>query len=260
MKLIRKILVKIIGIKAYLQLISKIYILLMRLGFFKKKYAELHFVKELVQSNDTVLDIGANLGYYSYFLAKKIQPKGQLIAVEPIPLFADIWKSNMRKWSNKVQLNLFNIALGEAESDNVKMSIPIVNGVVRHGLTKVDENNVDQAALSFEVPMKIGDNILEGLALEKLNFIKCDVEGYEQFVMPSLIFSIEKFSPVIQIELNGKENKQNVTNFLTEKDYHIHVLQQNKLKEVPIEEIHIFNQDFYFIHASKLSEYKTILN
>ena len=69
MKLIRKVLVKIIGIKAYLQLISKVYLLLMRLGFFKEKYAELHFVQKLVQPNDVVLDIGGATGYSAAILS-----------------------------------------------------------------------------------------------------------------------------------------------------------------------------------------------
>ena len=166
MKAIRKLLVKLLGIKGYLKLISSIYLKMIVLGFFKKKYAELHFIQKIIQPHDVVIDIGANLGYYSFFMAKSIHKNGALFAIEPIPLFADVWKKNMRKYQANKNIKLFNVALGDEAKAAVKMSIPIVHGIVRHGLTKIDNHNVDQAALSFEVPMYIGEQLLKA---EKVN-------------------------------------------------------------------------------------------
>ncbi|MFD1552001.1 hypothetical protein DNU06_01125 [Putridiphycobacter roseus] len=258
MKAIRKLLVKLLGIKGYLQLISSIYLKMISLGFFKKKYAELHFIQNVIKPNDVVIDIGANLGYYSYFMAKSIQENGKLLAIEPIPLFADVWKKNMRKYQANKNIKLFNVALGSKAQTAVKMSIPIVNGIVRHGLTKVDNHNVDQAALSFDVPMMVGDELLASEKVDQINYIKCDVEGYEQFVMPSLKNHIENYKPLIQIELNGKENREAVVKLLLSLDYQIHILDFNKLKGIEPEEIHTFNQDFYFIHPSKKEAYSKL--
>jgi len=261
MKTIRRILVKVVGIKTYLSWVSKIYITLINLGFFKDKYAELYFTQKIVKKGDTVLDIGANLSYYSYFLAKKIGEDGQLLAVEPIPLFADVWKKNMSKYQSH-SIKLFNCALGNEEKNEVDMSIPIVNGVVRHGLTKVDgqkDAEVHEKLLEYKVPMYIGDNLLEGENISELNYLKCDVEGYEQFVMPSLIKTITQFKPLIQIELNGVENRDNVVSFLVPLNYSIYILQSNKLKEIKENQIHDFNQDFYFINEINKSKYSDIV-
>ena len=184
MKLIRKLLVKFIGLKNYLRLVSKIYILIINLGFYKKKYSELHFIKSVIRKDDSVLDIGANLGYYSFFMAKQINEKGRLIAVEPIPLFVKVWTSNLKRFSRKNIVH-HNCALGNENLPSVKMSIPIVNGVVRHGLTKVSAESSENE-IAFEIPMKIGDELIAKDQLNKLDYIKCDVEGYEQFVIPSL--------------------------------------------------------------------------
>jgi len=258
MKTLRKLLVKIVGLKTYLSWISKIYIFLISKGYSKTKYAELYFTKQIVKEGDTVLDIGANLAYYSYFLADKVGQTGQLLAVEPIPLFAEVWRKNMRKYSN---FKLFNCALGNEEQTSVTMSIPIVNGVVRHGLTKIDGQGEESwgRLLEFKVPMHIGDSLLASENLKQLNFIKCDVEGYEQYVIPSLEKSITEFKPLIQIELNGKENRQNVTDFLVKLNYQVFILKQNKLNQLAVEDIHTVNQDFYFINESKLANYKTII-
>jgi FkbM family methyltransferase len=259
MKMVRKILVKVVGIKTYLSWVSKIYITLINFGFSKSKYAELYFTQEIVKEGDTVLDIGANLSYYSYFLAKKIGNKGQLIAVEPIPLFAEVWKKNMSKYKTE-NIKLFNCALGDIEKVAVDMSIPIVNGVVRHGLTKIDgqkNEEVHKKLLEFKVPMHIGDKLLSDENLSQLNYLKCDVEGYEQFVIPSLKNTISKFKPLIQIELNGVVNRDNVVDFLVPLNYSIYILVNTKLKEIQKSEIHDYNQDFYFLNND--SDYSRLL-
>lgn len=260
MKTIRKLLVKIVGLKTYLSWVSKIYIKLISFGFSKSKYAELYFTQKIVKEGDTVLDIGANLSYYSYFLAKKIGQTGVLYAVEPIPLFADIWKKNMRKYRNQT-VKLFNCALGSEEQNEVNMSIPIVDGVVRHGLTKVDGQGDEKwgRLMEFKVPMHIGDALLENENLSKLNYIKCDVEGYEQYVIASLKKTISSFKPLIQIELNGKENRQNVVDFLLLLKYDVYILKNEKLKIIELDEIHSVEQDFYFINRENIKRYNSII-
>lgn len=257
MKLIRKLLVKIIGLENYLRLVSKVYLMIINLGLYKKKYAELHFIKSIIREDDTVVDIGANLGYYSFFMAKKLNNNGRLIAVEPIPLFAKVWQSNLNKFLSS-KITLHNCALGNENLSSVKMSIPIVNGVVRHGLTKVNSDFTENE-ISFEIPMKIGDEVISKDNIKTINYIKCDVEGYEQFVIPSLTKNINAFKPIIQIELNGEENRNNVANFLVDINYSIYILVFNKLKEISLKEIHTFNQDFYFIHPDKMDEYSHLI-
>ena len=186
--------------------------------------------------------------------------KGQLIAIEPIPAFAEVWKKNMKRFSADT-VQLLNIALGNEAQENVKMSIPMVNGVVRHGLTKVSETKSKyETYLEFEVPMKIGDSLFEGEKYKKIDFIKCDVEGYEQYVVPSLNNTLVKYKPTIQIELSGVENKQNVTDYLVGLGYEIFKLQNNLLSPVEIKDIFNFGGDFYFIHKDKLEEKKHLIN
>jgi FkbM family methyltransferase len=252
MKLIRKILVKILGLKGYLRLVSRIYIISISMGWMRKKYPELFFLKKLVQPGNTVLDIGANLAYYSFFMSRAAGSNGKVYAVEPIPLFAEIWEKNMSRLKDK-NYHLSNCALGTEAKEKVKMSIPIVNGIVRHGLTKVvDESDGGTAtAMSFEVPMKNGDTLVQELNISKLDFIKCDVEGFEQYVIPSLKQTILLDLPVFQIELSGIDNRQNVVDFLVNLSYRIYILKEENLVNLEIKDIFNVNQDFYFLPESK---------
>lgn len=248
MKFIRKILVKTLGLKGYLRLVSRIYIISISLGWMRKKYPELFFLKKIVKSGSTVLDIGANLAYYSFFMSVSAGRDGKVYGVEPIPLFAGIWQKNMSKLKIK-NYHISNCALGSEAKEKVKMSIPIVDGVVRHGLTKVvdEADKGRETAMTFEVPMKNGDDLINELNITKLDFIKCDVEGFEQFVIPSLEKTLKRDQPLLQIELSGTDNRRNVVDFLVNLSYGIYILKDDRLKAIEIKDIFNFNQDFYFV-------------
>ena len=259
MKTIRKILVKILGLKMYLSLVSKTYIRMVSMGMMKGKYPELFFIKKAVNKGDVVIDIGANLAYYSTMMAKTAGTEGQVYGVEPIPIFADIWKKNMRSLTNYEAI-LFNCALGSEAQESVKMSIPIKDGVVRHGLTKVvEEGDNNESIMSFDVPMKVGDSLFDEKPLTRLDYIKCDVEGYEQYVIPSLEKSIKKFKPMFQIELGGDENRKNVHDYLVNLGYQTFILKDEFLHPIQKSDIFSINQDFYFIHKDEVEKRKTLI-
>ncbi|MFT4602644.1 MAG: FkbM family methyltransferase [Arenicella sp.] len=259
MKLIRKILVKMLGLRGYLRLVSGTYIKMVSMGMMKNKYPELFFIKKAVKPGDVVIDIGANLAYYSTVMAKTAGLEGQVYAVEPIPLFAEVWTKNMRS-SKKYNVVLFNCALGSEPEEKVKMSIPIKDGVVRHGLTKVvEEGDENEAVMSYDVPMKVGDELFQDKPLQKLDYVKCDVEGYEQYVIPSFEKIISSFKPMFQIELGGTENRSNVADFLMNKGYEVYILKDHILNSISKEQMFEVNQDFYFIHADDKANRKSLI-
>lgn len=253
MKLLRKILVKVLGLKGYLKFISRTYIKMIRRGMMKEQYPEIHYLASLLKPGMIVMDIGANLGYYSSKMADIVGADGKVIAVEPIPLFAEVFRSNTKRYS---QIDLHNVALG-TEAKKVKMAIPVVDGVVRHGLTQViDEkhNTSKHTEMSFEVAMVIGDELIRNQEITQLDYIKCDVEGYEQYVIPALTKTIEKYRPVLQVELGGKENRENVVTFLKQKGYDVFILHNQSLEKIDESKLFSYTQDFYFKPHGKTIE------
>lgn len=59
----------------------------------------------------------------------------------------------------------------------------------------------------MKVPNELFNNI------EKLDFIKCDIEGYEFIAFSNMMDIIRKFTPIIQTELSGikKQNKRDIS-------------------------------------------------
>ncbi|HOY38508.1 MAG: FkbM family methyltransferase [Bacteroidales bacterium] len=243
MKFIRKLLYKFLRIENYLRLVSSVYLLLIKAGFYKRKYPEIFFLKQIIKEGDVCLDIGANLGYYSWFISKFCGKDGKLIAVEPVPLFGKIWLRNMKS-SKFANFRLESCALG-SENTRVKMATPEVNGVLHHGMTHVVNEGEAQQSTCYEVEMKIPDALFS--ALDRLNFVKIDVEGYEFIVFSNMVNTISKFHPVIQAELSGSENRLKVLALLESLYYKPHVLENQQLRAVNQSDIETGISDFYFI-------------
>ncbi len=106
MKKLRALLYASLGQEGYLSLVSGIYIKLVKLGFFKAKYPELFFLKQILKPGFVCLDIGANVGYYSTVMAQLTE---YVHAIEPVPLFGNIFKKNTQNYRN---ITLHAVALG----------------------------------------------------------------------------------------------------------------------------------------------------
>ncbi len=256
---LKKILLHLLGVPAYLQLLSRAFLRLFFLGLLKKSYADVYFLNKIVKKGDTCIDIGANLGYYTIPLGVLVGKTGKVIAVEPVALFNRILKKNIDAYQLQHICEILPIALGETDKGMVKMGTPEVEGIFRHGYTKIIEQN--QAAEKeykfleiYEVPLRRPETVFSNL--KKLDFIKCDVEGYEIHILPHFVSILQQFKPIVQVEIVSYDNKARIFPLFTEMDYQICILQQNQLEIIDIEAT--FTQshlNYYFIPPQKLHQF-----
>jgi FkbM family methyltransferase len=244
-KTIRQLLLKFLGLSNYLQLISTIYICAIRMGFLRKKYPEIFYLKQLIKPGFICVDIGANVGYYSVQLSKLVNPGGHVYSVEPVPLFAKVFQRNCNKFAHK-NVTLYQVALG-AEQREVTLATPMMDGVFKHGLTHiVDGNNYMQGSATYKANMVIADELFAGL--EKIDFLKCDVEGYETILFPQMINTIKRCMPIIQIEINNPENIITLYELLQLLGYKWHVLNNKRLEPIDkAEALKLASGDFYLM-------------
>jgi FkbM family methyltransferase len=247
-KFVKNILFRIFGLKSYLRIVSKVYIWMIKAGFGKTDYPELFYLKEIIKPGFTCIDIGANMGYYSVFMSKFAASNGHVYAVEPVPLFAEIWKKNTSSSKNK-NLTLFNYALGESEG-NVDMGMPVINGEVHHGMTKVLSEGNSGFSEKFSVSMKNPDQLFA--EIKKIDFIKIDVEGYESIVFKNMQSTIIRCKPLIQSELSGAENRISVINLLEHIGYKCMILKNKNLELADSKIKSDYTGDFYFKYNEKV--------
>lgn len=237
-KLLRRLLEDTLGFEPYLRLISRTYLRLVAAGWGRSRYPELFFLPKLVRPGDWCLDIGANLGYYSVALSRLAGENGRVLAVEPVPLFQRIWQDNVRL-SGIANLTLLPYALGAQEGGTVQMGTPTRRGRLHHGMTKLTASGApgEEFARTYQVPMRHPDQLLRDLP--RLDFIKCDVEGYEHVVFANMQATLRRFRPLIQTELNGAENRRQVAEILLALDYTPYLLDPatQALVPCPVEQL-----------------------
>lgn len=142
----------------------------------------LPFIKE----GDIVLDAGANIGCYSYAFLEKIGENGFLYAFEPANESFECLEYNLGKREN---VELINKAL--SYKDGYCKVIRLSNNVGMNFCEEVKGANWDVCVTT-----------IDSLKLNKLDFIKLDVEGDELNVLIGGYNTITKFKPNMYIEIN----------------------------------------------------------
>ncbi|MBC7381411.1 MAG: FkbM family methyltransferase [Bacteroidia bacterium] len=246
-KKLRSLLLKSLGIRSYLSLVSSAYIRLIRAGFLKNKYPELFYLSSIIKPGFVCIDIGANVGYYSVFLSKYAGNQGHVYAVEPVPLFAQIFLKNSKKFASN-NITLYQCALG-AEVKEVILGTPLLDGVFRHGLTKILDQAETKNAQTYKAVMQIPDVLFN--PLPKIDFIKCDVEGYEVHLFPHMLNTLKRCLPLIQIEISSEINRRAIIDLLKPLGYQAYSLANHKLELLKDETALYYEQgDFYFMAGS----------
>ena len=201
---IKSLLFKLLKIDGYLTVVQKSYLTAFKLGLLKNNpsYKWHYFVQSFLKEGDHIVDIGSNLGYFTTQFAEKVKNGGHLYCVEPVQPFQNQLKKLI---TGKANVTLLPYALGEEADKKVTLGIPTEFqklGYLRHGTTTLlHGGNRADGTYSFEATMKKGSDLFNDLP--KLDYIKCDIEGYETVVFPEMQNIIEKYQPIVQLETWG---------------------------------------------------------
>ena len=238
----------LLGVKNYLIVVSRLFFLSYGTGLLRKnKTFDCHyFINKLIRKGDHVIDIGANLGYYSRLFAKLVGPKGKVYSVEPVTLFRSILKINTSRFKNTT---IIPYALGTDDNKSIVMGIPKSNKYLRHGLTHVlDTNDNEPFEFTFNETMFTPATLFRDL--ERCDYIKCDVEGYEIHIIPQLEFLLKPFQPIIQIEIEPI-NRKSISDFLASLSYSAFYLKEEMFFQVG-NDLEGIDGDMFFVPVNKM--------
>lgn len=146
----------------------------------------------------TVLDIGANIGYYAMIERNLIGPKGTIIAAEPSPQNVQLLRQNI-ELNGAVNVHVFECAVSDASSTRTFFLSEKSNLNTFHpgGATGSSDGMtpIDVETLSV-------DDLIARAGVDKVDYVRMDVEGHEVEVINGLLDSIEagRQSPSIILE------------------------------------------------------------
>lgn len=162
-------------------------------------------IRKQVSTGDTVYDIGANVGYVSLSLAKRVGRCGLVIAFEPVP-------QNIEAFRRNIEINgITNVQLLEAAgSDRAGEAVIRIAENLSTASLVWHRDNPSAAELCIRTVCI--DELVESGELGFPKFVKIDVEGAEGAVLQGMRRTLAAALPVLFIECSeaGREMAWNI--------------------------------------------------
>ena len=173
--------------------------------------------KDKIKQGDTIIDVGANVGYHTLLLAKLVGG-GKVYAFEPEPKAFGLLSKNIKQNGYK-NVVLINKGLGEKEQVLDLYLNP--KNAAGHSLIKRDnwqKQPVEIIALDDFLPKNT-----------KVDFIKVDVEGSELSVFKGMKRILSENKNVKIITECISENGEDAFKFLSDLGFSIHSIDSTNL-------------------------------
>jgi FkbM family methyltransferase len=151
--------------------------------------AEFSLLEDLIGDGKRVLDIGANIGLYSYVLSNLCET---VESFEPQP-----WAYNRLKNYQIRNINCHNVGLSDTKG-YLDLIIPIINGQEMDGLASFKDFPGERNTIKVLV------NRVDDYNFDDVSFMKIDVEGYETEVIKGSLVTIEKSNPNLLVEIEQR--------------------------------------------------------
>jgi FkbM family methyltransferase len=142
------------------------------LGTYERK--ETRLVRRYLRPGMTVVDVGANVGYYTLLAARRVGAGGQVFAFEPSAYAADLLERTVQA-NRLTQVRVVRSGLGSRPGE-ARLAIPAPGnhtpsmlGTEQGPATTVAVTTLDQSLTDF--------------GIERVDLLKLDVEGYEPQVL-----------------------------------------------------------------------------
>ena len=150
---------------------------------------EPHVTREIrtaFSKGDVVIDIGANIGYFTLLAASMVGDSGKVIAFEPNPPNCELIRLSMH--ANDFRNIVVHQAAVLDEAQTVALEVEGSNAGIAHGIQEGD----------LVVEAVVLDGFLQ--AESRIDVIKMDIEGTEARALRGMISLVRKHRPVIFTE------------------------------------------------------------
>lgn len=142
------------------------------------EWEEFKLMEELFEEGQTFLDIGANTGYYSMLASKIAGESGKVLAVEPNPIMYNRFCFNLELNPDTDNIATFEVGLADKVGEFTLALDPGNLG----GATIMREYE-EFGGHSVKVQCRPLTDLLAEQKIEKLDFMKIDVEGAEPVIL-----------------------------------------------------------------------------
>jgi FkbM family methyltransferase len=150
--------------------------------------------RQILQPGMTAMDVGANIGAFTVYLAKAVGDTGRVFAIEPQRQLYQMLQGNLAL--NEIH-NTF-VVHGALGKENGTVAVP--------PLDYAHEGNFGGLSLGGASDESVPVTTLDQIAPEAMHFIKIDVEGMEGDVIDGATATLKRHKPILYVE-NDREGR-----------------------------------------------------
>jgi FkbM family methyltransferase len=153
----------------------------------------------VARSSNTIIDVGANVGRYAWFLRRSAPPHAALFALEPNPDAARLLRRTVRRLAGTVVLEL---AAGERDGPAELILPQGAFGSDVPALSWVQRPGEGRQADAMPIRLRRLDGLIEDgtIVVTGPVLLKVDVEGGEMGVLRGAADLLERYRPIVYLE------------------------------------------------------------
>ncbi|GAB4495651.1 MAG: FkbM family methyltransferase [Anaerolineales bacterium] len=175
-------------------------------------------LRDLIQPGWTVYDVGANVGYITLLLARRIGASGRVFAFEALPQNQVRWQTNVALNNLQARTHLFCGAVTDLSGQAAFLLGPSDDMGKAQGST----GRALTYAESILVPSITLDDFIYRDGNPPPQAIKMDIEGGEVLALLGMRRTLKEVRPLILLELHGSESARVAWEMLTPLGYSLH--------------------------------------
>lgn len=217
------------------------------LNFLDYEPTDSAMIMRLVSPNDCVIDIGANMGWYSICIAKTY-PSSKVHAFEPIPQTYSFLEQNI-KLNQVPNILAHHFGLSNECKDLTFYFYP--GGSVNASSANVS-GRTDAELITCHVERL--DDFVNANKLH-VDFIKCDVEGAELFAFQGATATLQRDRPIVFTEMLRKwaakfnYHPNEIIALFSSLAYRCFYAEGSALKEITKMTDETIETNFFFLHT-----------
>lgn len=156
-------------------------------------------LKPYIPRDGVVIDVGAHSGQLARIFGR-LAPEGRVYAFEPGSYALSVLRPAL--WAARLpQVEIVPLGLAEAPGEAV-LHMPVKkHGGYGYGLSHLGGAGEGGPTVEERIPLTTLDAFAEARSLERLDFLKADVEGWEIPCLRGGRAALARFRPVVMLEL-----------------------------------------------------------
>lgn len=159
----------------------------LRWWFRKQYFYHSKTQKIMPEKNDYLIDCGGFLGETGIVFADTVGSAGKVFILDPLKVHQEVIQHNINQ-NPKLNLKLLPYGVSNVDID----ADPLESSEYAPGFS---------VALNSNIPLRKIDTLVSDKIIEKVDFIKMDIEGSEYNALQGAVSTIKKFQPKLAISL-----------------------------------------------------------